>query len=283
MTQKRPARHRRPSPYTNTPESSATDLAAEALAIREFGAGVIDATDIGVYAVEYALANWSVFPLDGKVPAIPSPHPKGSRERRECKGECGRHGHGVFDATTDTNTVIGWWAGRYAGSNIGVRVPVVMFVLDVDPRHGGLESLAALEAQHGKLPETLTTRSGRGDGGMHLYFRRPPGKLSAARLGPGIDIKTSTGYVVGAPSIHPDTGNPYTRIEHPVATPPAWLVVLLLPAPAPIGSPQKPQYRTRFYGPSTADEYCANTSWHDILTPHRWRCRDADPDADGAR
>jgi hypothetical protein len=270
MTQKRPARHRRPSPNTNTLKSSAADLTAEALAIREFGAGVIDATDIGVYAIEYAIRNWPVFPLIGKVPAIPKT----------------AGGRGVLDATTDANTVIGWWAGRYAGCNIGGRVPVTMFVFDTDPRHGGLESLAALQRRYGALPETLTTLTGRGDGGWHRFYRRPPGKLSAARLGPGIDIKTSLGYVVLPPSTHPDTGKPYVRIDAPVITPPAWLTRLLCGDPVDTTKDAQDTKSRRHYDPggeSTADTFTAGTSWAEILHPHGWRCLDADADADGSR
>jgi hypothetical protein len=262
--------------------SGVGDLAAQALAIRELKVSTIDATDIGSYAIEYAIHKWAVFPLRGKVPAIPNPHPKDSSERRNCKGECGFAGHGVLDATIDTDQLAKWWGAKYRGCNIGVRVPETMFVLDIDPRHGGLTSLAELEARFGQLPETLTTMSGRGDGGRHLFYRRPPGRLSAAHLGEGIDVKTSAGYVVGAPSIHPDSGKPYTRVDHTVADPPTWLIKLLLPEPATIRLP-RPRPRTRLHGPSIADEYCANTSWYDILTPHAWRCRDADPDLDGAR
>jgi hypothetical protein len=148
--------------------------------------------DIGAVAVEYARHHWPVFPLAGKVPAIAG-------------------GRGVLDATTDTDTVIDWWSGRYRGANIGGRVPDPMVVLDVDPRHGGLDTVTELQRHHGPLPDTLTTISGRGDGGCHYFYRRPPGNLSAKRLGPGIDIKTSSGYVVLAPSIHPDTGKPAYR------------------------------------------------------------------------
>ena len=56
-------------------------------------------TGTGMYAIELALHDWAVFPLRGKVPAIPNPHPRGSMERQHCKGECGLHGHGVHDAT----------------------------------------------------------------------------------------------------------------------------------------------------------------------------------------
>lgn len=243
---------------------SAADLAAEATAISGLGASVIDATDIGTYAVEYALRNWAVFPLNGKVPAIAG-------------------GRGVLDATTDVDTVIGWWASRYRGANIGGRVPESMIVIDVDPRHGGLDVLAELQRDHAALPETLTTVSGRGDGGRHLFYRRPAGKLSSKRLGPGIDLKMSTGYVVLPPSIHPDSGQPYSRIDAPVAAPPSWLVDLLRPEPRPAA----PRSARRLYAPhsgnSVADEFSANTSWAEILMPHGWGCLDADPDAYGAR
>src|SRR6202453_2895160 len=70
---------------------------------------------IGAEALAYASNHWAVFPLRGKVPAIPNPHPKGSTERETCKGECGQQGHGLFDATTDVEQVIVWWSGRCRG------------------------------------------------------------------------------------------------------------------------------------------------------------------------
>jgi hypothetical protein len=99
-------------------------LIAEAVAIQTLGANVLDATDIGTRAVEFALCNWPVFPGNSKYPAIPNAHPEGDPLRGKCKGECGRHGHGVLDATTDLPTVIDWWAGKYAGCNICGRVPL---------------------------------------------------------------------------------------------------------------------------------------------------------------
>ncbi len=169
------------------------------------------------------------------------------------------------------------------GANIGGRVPESMIVIDVDPRNGGLEALTELQRHHGALPETLTTVSGRGDGGRHLFYRRPAGKLSSKRLLPGIDLKTSTGYVVLPPSIHPDSGKPYSRIEAPVAPPPAWLVDLLKPEPRPAAPRSAPRLYALHTGPSVADEFSANASWAEILMPHGWFCLDTDPDADGAR
>lgn len=241
------------------------ELLNVAHALVELGADIIRSDDIGFHAVEYAVRNWAVFPLRGKFPAIPK--------------EAG--GRGVLDATTDLETITRWWSGPCAGANIGGRVPEGMFVLDTDPRHDGLTTLKTLETRYGALPDTLTTVSGRGDGGTHRFYRRPVGKLSSKRLGPGIDVKTSTGYVVLPPSIHPDSRKPYTRIDAPIADPPEWLVELLLPERI---EPQiRPRRNIAFTGPSIADTYSITASWADILPRHGWRCLDADPDADGAR
>jgi hypothetical protein len=231
-------------------------------------------------ALELARYGWQVFPLWGKTPAIPNPHPKGSWEHKNCHGECGRHGHGFYDATTDPVVITYWWMVRCPGANVAARVPPNMFVLDIDPQHGGHESLAALILDHGQLPETLTTISGRGTGGAHYFYRRPPGKVSTKLLGPGIDIKDNLGYTVHPPSCHPDSGKPYTYIDRPVVDPSQWLVKLITSepvAPKPVSL-----FWASVWSPSVADDYCDNASWAEILEPHGWTCRDADPDADGA-
>ena len=227
-------------------------------------AAVINATDIGTHAVEYALNHWKIFPLRGKVPAI--------------KG-----GNGVLDATDYINQIIEWWSGPYADCNIGGQVPENLFVLDVDPRHGGLATLATLEREHDQLPATLTTISGRLDGGTHRFYRRPPGKLTAANLGPGIDLKTSSGYVVLPPSRHPDTGRAYIRIDNPIAAPPRWLIELITEKKAqPITPPRRQSRLSGHLSGSIVDEFNANTSWTDVLMPHGWACRAIDPDSEGA-
>jgi hypothetical protein len=263
--------------------SATLDLAFETYAIAALGASIVDATDIGTYTMEYALHNWAIFPGRGKVPAIPNPHPKGSRERTHCKGECGLLGHGVFDATTDLAQIAAWWGGRYAGANILGRVPAGMFVLDVDPQNGGDVTITEHKRIHGPLPKTLATLSGRGTGGSHRFYRRPAGKLSSKRLGLGIDIKTSAGYVVLPPSIHPDTGKPYIALRHPVADPPRWLVELIKPADTitpPTSRRSPPRYG--HLGGSIADQFSAGTSWADVLGPHGWECPGHDYDEDGA-
>lgn len=255
--------------------------------MRTFGAEITESNDLGVHAIYYAIRGWQVFPLRGKVPAIPTAHPAGDPLRGACKGECGRHGHGVLDATTDLDVVTSWWSGPYTGANIGLRLPKNVMVLDSDPRNGADDSLAVLQGYHGELPETMTAASGRGDGGLHRYFRRPDGKLTSKHLGPGLDLKTSSGYVVAPPSIHPDTGQPYTwTSKTAVAEPPSWLVDLIRPAPEPLRVADRNDTKDRILlvgGSSLADDFTAATTWEEILTPHGWRCLDGDGGRDGAR
>lgn len=82
----------------------------------------------------------------------------------------------------------------------GARAGLV--VLDVDPGHGGAESLAALEARHGPLEPTVEALTG--GGGRHLYFAHPGGEVrNRAGFAPGLDLRGDGGLVVAPPSVHP--------------------------------------------------------------------------------
>jgi hypothetical protein len=106
-----------------------------------------------------------------------------------------------------------------------------LWVLDIDGRHGGFETLAELEKVHGALPPTVSVMTG--SGGLHLYFAYPgPGyRNSAGALGPGLDTRGDGGYVVGAGSLH-KSGRRYQWQRGPgsgtpMAPVPAWLLGLL--------------------------------------------------------
>ncbi len=237
-------------------------------------------------ALAYAAAGYEVFPLRGKLPRAncPACEPRSPRYRPHHAAGCTHElCHGLYAATSDPARVGRWWA-RWPAANIGARVPRVLLVLDVDPRHDGHQRLAELEARHGPLPATRTSYSGRGDGGQHRWFLHPGGDLSAARLGAGLDVKTHSGYVLLPPSRHPATGQPY-RWADPLCDPapaPAWLRALLAP-PAP--APQAPR-RRRGLRPgrgSVAERFNATMTWADVLAPHGWTCPDPNPDGDGAR
>lgn len=111
---------------------------------------------------------------------------------------------------TDYSKKIRPWLER--GGNIGVLLGDDDIVLDVDPRNGGLESFERLQRDLGidlsKFPAVL---SGRGDGGRHIYMKKPVGLYVRKNLDgyPGLDIKTKGGFVVGPASRHPQTGGLY--------------------------------------------------------------------------
>ena len=144
-------------------------------------------SDLGAAAVQYAHSGLAVFPL-------------AARSKVPRKGS-----NGLLDATTDIEQVARCWTERPA-SNIGAAVPAGAFVLDIDPRHEGHTSLRRLIDEHGPLPATLQARSGGRDGGAHLWWLHPGGKLRVPRDLPGLDLRVHGNYVVVEPSIHPDGG-----------------------------------------------------------------------------
>ena len=109
-------------------------------------------------------------------------------------------------------------------------VPEDITIFDIDIRNGG--SVEALENLFGcEIPETLTVWSGRGDGGCHLYFKKPAREISARQLPPGVDLrKPGVHYVLIPPALHNETGQPYTWNNVPyVAELPSQAVEALAP------------------------------------------------------
>lgn len=167
-------------------------------------------TELEVAAKSYAAKSWPVFPLKprSKIP---------------------RTAHGFKDATTD-DRMITEWLKQSPDSNIAVATGKTFVVLDVDPRHGGDDSLRALEQQYGTLPETPVSLTG--GGGVHYLFACPDTReirCSAGALGSGLDVKADGGYIVVPPSIHP-SGQKYIwdAAHHPddvpLASIPRWLL-----------------------------------------------------------
>jgi hypothetical protein len=101
-------------------------------------------------------------------------------------------------------------------------------VIDVDPRHGGDDTLAELQRTYQDLPVTPMVLTG--GGGQHYYFATD-GALPACQLGPGIDFQAEGRMVVAPPSLH-FSGRQYAwelsaDIEEvPLAPLPAWVGAL---------------------------------------------------------
>src|SRR5262245_40835910 len=179
-------------------------------------------------ALAYAARGWPVFPChgmqdgqctcSGKPNCTPGKHPLTA--------------HGFEDATTDPKQIDRWWTEN-PDANVAVATGACsgLIVVDEDPRHGGDLTLEDLEAQYGKLPDTVISLTG--GGGKHYVFRHFGKALSsrAHAFGPGLDLKGDGGYIIAPPSLHV-SGLRYEweasshPDEVPIAAFPAWLWML---------------------------------------------------------
>jgi hypothetical protein len=196
--------------------------------------GAVRLVSMADHAVAYAEAGALVLPLHSPVwpesnsadcaDCVEGSVPSCSCLRADCR-DIGKHPrtlHGHLDATSDVEQVTRWWS-MWPNANIGIRPHAGHVVLDIDPRNGGDEQLAAMKARYGHLTPTRAARTG--SGGWHLWYRFDG--LAVKALAPGIDVKGHGGYVVAPPSVHA-SGRAYRwRATGDVEHPPAYLVTLL--------------------------------------------------------
>ena len=141
-------------------------------------------------ALDYLARGWSVIPVrrNDKRPIIRWQEYQGRRASME-------------EAAV--------WFRRWPEANLAIVTGAVsaLVVLDIDPAHGGAQSLERWQARHGVLPPTVEALTG--GGGRHLYFSHP-GAACPNRVGlwPGLDLRGDGGYVVAPPSVHP-SARPY--------------------------------------------------------------------------
>jgi hypothetical protein len=110
------------------------------------------------------------------------------------------------DEPADETRLAEWFA-RWPDANVGIVTGEVsnLVVLDVDPKHGGDDTLSRLERRYRPLPLTVEARTG--GGGRHFYFTHPGFLIrNRAGLAQGIDLRGDGGYIVAPPSIHPSGG-----------------------------------------------------------------------------
>jgi hypothetical protein len=160
-------------------------------------------TEVLKAALDYAARGWQVFPI--------KPQSKEPATRR-----------GFYDATTNPATLRRWFA-RGHPYNIAVRTGLIsgIFILDIDGEVGAT-NLCALVAEHGAIPQTRISTTGKGH---HLWFRAETDiPCSTGKIAPGVDIRADSGYVVAPPSVHPSGAIYRWANDLAPATAPDWLI-----------------------------------------------------------
>jgi putative DNA primase/helicase len=143
------------------------------------------------------------------------------------------------DRVADEVQIVQWFED-YPEAGIAVVTGKIsnILVLDIDPRHGGMETIKENNLQ---LPVTVSVNTG--GGGYHYYYKYPQ-KLSEKLGGkiknftgdnvglPGLDLRADGGFVYAPPSIHP-SGQKYqfaegiSPAEVALAEPPEWLIEVI--------------------------------------------------------
>jgi putative DNA primase/helicase len=148
-------------------------------------------TDLLDHARLYLALGFAVLPLH---------FPYEREDRRWCscaREKCGQPAkhplgrlvkNGLKDASKDPATIEHWFTGTTFNLGIATGAVSSIIVIDIDPRHDGEATLAALEHEHDPLP--VTWRFLTGGGGEHILFRHPRRNVpnSAGALGPGLDV-----------------------------------------------------------------------------------------------
>ncbi len=128
------------------------------------------------------------------------------------------------------------WAGYLKrDGNVAAMASPSDLIMDIDPGRGGLDSFERLcwdvDDDFARYPRSI---SGKGDGGFHVFMRKPHGLVCHWQMAafPGIDFQGFLRYVVAPGSLHPKTGKPYRLAagwHDPEMAPPKLLTLIAKP------------------------------------------------------
>ena len=166
--------------------------------------------------------GWQLYPVNGVDDEGTCACPKGAA----CPHP-GKHPttpHGFNDASSDPERIAELFT-RWPGKNVGLKTGRASdtVIIDVDPRHGGMETLGGLQAEHGYLPPTRLHATG--GGGFQYALRCPEGmvEVPSRTIGPGVEVKADGAGVVLPPSSHASGGRYEVLLRGPLAPLPSWV------------------------------------------------------------
>jgi hypothetical protein len=218
-------------------------------------------------ALGYMGRGWPVAPIYGPDPTRSTgcscPDPECSSPAKHPTTR-----QGILDASTEERLARIWWE-RHPGRGVALATgePSGVWVLDLDGEEGK-RTFLALQEDHPPLPRTPASRTG--GGGFHLFFRMPGDRdvrNSAGKLGHGIDVRGTGGYVLLPPSGHV-SGRRYQWVagrspdDLQVALAPIWLLDLMAPPMVEMTAPAPPpmQMGRRYVQRAIEDECMALAS-----------------------
>ena len=122
-------------------------------------------------------------------------------------GSAGKHPRiswTAYQARKANETQVKAWAERWPDSNWCIVTGAVsgLIVIDIDPRHGGDESVR-IYPELSSILSVPTPISLTGGGGQHYLFAHPGFTVpNAAGVWPGVDVRGDGGYIVAPGSRH---------------------------------------------------------------------------------
>lgn len=173
--------------------------------------------------------NWALDAAARGLDAFPirpytHPGPNATREQCEAAAKAAKApliSNWQNQATQDKRQFREWWS-EWPDANIATTTERFI-VVDIDPRNGGKATYEMLGMIY-EFPDTAISNTQ--GGGNHIFYALPQGvrvKGGTNKLGPGVDIKSSGGYVLLPGSTI--EGRAYVwGNDRPIALAPQWLI-----------------------------------------------------------
>lgn len=153
------------------------------------------------YAMQYIELGWYIVPTwnvneDGTCRCGRDNNERGHKPGKHPQANLTPRGH--LDASNDPRLIQDWLS---TDPDCGLGISLAqsgLIALDIDPQNGGVETLEAIEKEHGVLYSDCIAKTQ--GGGEHRLFKADANTSYPSSLGEGLDLKHQ-GYICVAPSV----------------------------------------------------------------------------------